>query len=239
MNLDRRRFIQTTVLASAAATMPHGSAAEAKKSAPEKKTGAVRKTHDHARVTEFVSACHRDFVRVKTMVAQDAKLVLAAVDTGNIGIGDWETGLNGAAHTGNRDIALFLLEHGARIDVFAAAMLGYTDVVIAMLKADPRTASVKGPHNLNLLYHIAIGGEVAIADAIKPLLPAGSREFDQSLSAAARDGRMEMTKWLLAHGATNVNAPDGFKRTPLKIALEKGHTDVAAVLRAHGGRETI
>jgi ankyrin repeat protein len=48
-----------------------------------------------------------------------------------------------------------------------------------------------------------------------------------------------MTKWLLENGATNVNAPDGFKRTPLKIAVEKGYTDVAALLRKHGARETL
>ena len=70
-------------------------------------------------------------------------------------------------------------------------------------------------------------------------MPADAKDYNQSLSAAARDGRLEMTQWLLANGVTEVNSPDGFKRTPLKIALEKGHKDVAAVLRAHGGREAL
>ncbi|MBC8095105.1 MAG: ankyrin repeat domain-containing protein [Akkermansiaceae bacterium] len=199
----------------------------------------VRPTHDLAVVTEFVSAAHRDFEKVKAMVAQDPKLVLASVDTGNIGMGDWETALNGAAHTGHRDIAMFLLLQGARIDAFCAAMLGYSDVVLALLKAESRTAIIKGPHGLTLLYHAAIGGEVLIAEALKPLLPAGAADFNQALSAAARDGRLDMTKWLLANGVTNVNAPDGFRKTPLKIASEKGHDDVASVLRKHGGRETL
>jgi hypothetical protein len=236
MNIPRRTFIVQALSTAALATAGPLSAQETPV-APRPPEGA-RPTHDPALAREFVSACHRDFERVKAMVAADPKLVLASVDTGNVGIGDWESGLNGAAHTGNRDIALFLLERGARIDAFVAAMLGYRDVVLGLLKADPHTALIKGPHNLNLLYHAAIGGDVAIAEAIKPLLPADTKEFNQALGAAAREGRLEMTRWLVTHGVTNVNAPDGFRRTPLKVALEKGFLDVAAVLREHGGRET-
>jgi len=244
-NTHRRRFLVSGLMASAAAvslplqaedatTKP--SQAPPVKPAPKDR---IKRTHDMLVVAEFVSAAHRDFEKVKAMVAQDPKLVLASVDTGNIGMGDWESGLNGAAHTGHRDIALFLLSQGARIDAFCAAMLGYRDVVLALLKADPHTAITKGPHNLNLLYHAAIGGDVAIAEAIKPLLPADAPDFNQSLSAAARDGRLEMIRWLLANGVTNVNAHDGFRKTPLKIAMDKGFDDVAAVLRDNGGRETL
>jgi ankyrin repeat protein len=245
MNINRRRFVVSAMASAAAASLAslqaQAAVSEPTETAPPKPTpqDRVRRTHDLAVVKEFVSAAHRDLEKVKEMVAQDPRLVFAAVDTGNVGIGDWETGLNGAAHTGRRDIALFLLSQGARIDAFCAAMLGYRDVVLALLKADPRTAIIQGPHNLTLLYHAAIGGDVAIAEAIKPLLPADAPDFNQSLSAAARDGRLEMTKWLLKNGVTNVNAHDGFRKTPLKIASEKGYHDVASVLRENGGRETI
>ena len=53
------------------------------------------------------------------------------------GGGDWETALGGASHMGEREIALFLLERGARLDVFAAAMLGNVGVVRALLDARP------------------------------------------------------------------------------------------------------
>jgi hypothetical protein len=241
MKTNRRMFLFTGLMASAAIPSVSVSAEDTskpKEAAPVPRD-RVRQTTDPALAAEFVSAAHRDFEKVKAMVAKDPKLVLASVDTGNIGIGDWETGLNGAAHTGHRDIALFLLSKGARIDAFCAAMLGYRDVVLALLKADPQTATIKGPHNLTLLYHAAIGGDVAIAEAIKPHLSADAMYFNQSLSAAARDGRLEMTQWLLANGATNVNAADGFRRTPLKIALEGGFEEVASFLRAHGGRETL
>lgn len=244
MNIPRRTFLARSLsvaVAAASARVVAQDATVPMSTAPKKPAPADRvfRTHDPEVVKEFVSVCHRDLDRVKAMVAQDRKLVLASRDTGNVGIGDWETGLNGAAHTGRRDIALFLLENGARIDACCAAMLGNRDVVLALLKADPRTAVINGPHTLTLLYHAAISGDVGIAEAIKPLLPADSKDFSQALSAAARDGRLEMTKWLLANGATNVNASDGFRKTPLKIALEKGYHDVAAVLREHGGRESL
>jgi hypothetical protein len=245
MNTNRRKFLVNGLMTSAAAASLSLQAQEANaKPAETPQDGRtprdrVRPTHDLTVAAEFVSAAHRDLEKVKAMAAQDPKLVLASVDTGNIGIGDWETGLNGAAHTGHRDIALFLLSQGARMDAFCAAMLGYRDVVLALLQADPRTATIKGPHGLTLLYHAAISGEVAIAEAIKPLLPAEALDFNQSISAAARDGRLDMTKWLLTNGVTNVNAPDGFRKTPLKIASEKGYDDVASVLRKHGGRETL
>jgi hypothetical protein len=238
MRTKRRHFILNSLMASVAI----GSLRVSAQDSPAKETpprDRVRPTHDPALAAEFVSAAHRDLEKVKAMVAKDPRLVLASVDTGNVGIGDWETGLNGAAHTGHRDIALFLLSQGARIDAFCAAMLGYRDVVTALLKADAHTARIKGPHNLTLLYHAAIGGDVAIAEAIKPHLSADVPDYNQSLSAAAREGRLEMTEWLLANGASDVNSPDGFRKTPLKIAMEKGFADVAAVLRAHGGRETL
>jgi hypothetical protein len=245
LNMNRRHFIVKSLVASAAtASMALEAQETAPKSTPAAPTGTaprdrVRPTHDPIVVADFVAAAHRDLEKVKAMVAQDPKLLLASMDTGNVGIGDWETGLNGAAHTGHRDIALFLLENGARMDAFCAAMLGYRDVVLAFLRAQPHTAMVKGPHQLTLLYHAAIGGDVAIAKAIKPLLPAAVPDFNQALSAAARDGRVEMTEWLLANGVTNVNAPDGFRKTPLKIAVEKGYTEVASLLRKHGGLETL
>lgn len=241
MTLSRRLFIarSLTVAVAAAPLLAQDAPPPAPAPQPKKPVDRVRPVHDVALAAEFVGAAHRDLERVKAMLAKEPRLVFAAVDTGNVGIGDWETGLNGAAHTGRRDIALHLLEQGARIDAFCAAMLGYRKVVTALIEADPLTPNIKGPHNLSLLYHAAIGGDVAIAEAIKPHLPAGARDYDQSLSAAARDGRLEMTHWLLTNGVTNVDAPDGFRKTPLKIALEKGFTEVAALLRQHGGREKL
>ena len=94
-------------------------------------------------------------------------LVNAAWDWGG---GDWETGLGAAAHMGRRQIALFLLEHGARLDLFAAAMLGYFDIVSAVLADFPEMRDALGPHGIPLVEHARAGG--ADARAVLELLEA-------------------------------------------------------------------
>jgi hypothetical protein len=190
-------------------------------------------------VWEFVRAGHNNLPRVKELLAQDPMLIFSAWDWGKGDGGQWETALGGASHTGNREIARYLLSQGARIDCFCAAMLGQRDAVLALLAANPSLATCKGPHGYTMLYHTAISGDLVAADALKTLLPAGAKDYNQALSAAARDGHLPMTKWLFENGATNPNAPDGFGKTPLSVALAKGFTDVADELRRHGGTEGI
>jgi hypothetical protein len=95
-------------------------------------------------------------------------LVNAAWDWG---AGDWETALGAAAHMGRRDIALYLLERGARMDVFAAAMLGHLDIVRATIAALPQARTWKGPHGIPLLMHAEAGGAAAapVADFLRTL----------------------------------------------------------------------
>jgi hypothetical protein len=109
-------------------------------------------------VQEFVAAAHGDLEAVRTAVAEDPGLVNSAWDWGD---GDWETGLGAAAHLGEREIALFLLDNGARLDLFAAAMLGYADVVRAALAERPELREAKGPHGIPLVKHAEAGGEHA------------------------------------------------------------------------------
>jgi hypothetical protein len=77
------------------------------------------------------------------------------------GGGDWETALGASSHVGRRDIAELLLAHGARLDVFAAAMLGELEVVRAVLAAHPEALHVLGPHGIPLRAHAEAGGEQA------------------------------------------------------------------------------
>jgi hypothetical protein len=109
-------------------------------------------------VQEFVGNAHGDLGRVQELLAQEPMLVNAAWDWGG---GDWETGLGAAAHMGRRDIALYLLEKGARMDIFAAAMLGHVEIVRAILNTFPQMRQQKGPHGIPLLAHAKAGGEEA------------------------------------------------------------------------------
>jgi hypothetical protein len=109
-------------------------------------------------VRDFVANAHGDLERVKALLAEQPKLVNAAWDWGG---GDWETGLGAAAHVGRRDIAEYLLQQGARLDVFAAAMLGKLEIVRTALEAFPGALHVQGPHGIPLTAHARAGGEAA------------------------------------------------------------------------------
>jgi hypothetical protein len=109
-------------------------------------------------VSEFVLKAHGDLGVVKQLLEQHPALVNAAWDWGG---GDWETALGAASHVGRRDIAEHLLARGARIDIFAAAMLGETEIVRAMLEAQPSLREARGPHGIPLVAHAEAGGEQA------------------------------------------------------------------------------
>ena len=120
-----------------------------------------------ALVQDFVAKAHGDIDAVASLLGQEPKLVNAAWDWGG---GDWETGLGAAAHMGRRQIALLLLEHGARLDLFAAAMLGYFDIVSTILSDFPEMHHALGPHGTPLVEHARAGG--ADARAVLELLEA-------------------------------------------------------------------
>ncbi|MFL6037330.1 MAG: ankyrin repeat domain-containing protein [Gaiellaceae bacterium] len=111
---------------------------------------------DKELVAEFVLKAHGDLAYVEQAVEREPAIVNAAWDWGG---GDWETGLGAAAHVGRADIAEFLLERGARKDIFAAAMLGEVEVVRALLEAQPELRDARGPHGIPLRAHAEAGGE--------------------------------------------------------------------------------
>lgn len=112
-----------------------------------------------ALVKEFVGAAHGDLEKVKSLLAEHPSLINACWDWGG---GDYETALGGAAHMGKRDIAEYLLAHGARLDLFAAAMLGKLSIVEAVVEAFSGVIETPGPHGIPLLRHAKMGGAEAV-----------------------------------------------------------------------------
>ena len=117
---------------------------------------------DAALVHEIVAVAHADLARVGELLEREPRLVNAAWDWGG---GDWETPLGAAAHMGRRDIAEYLLGRGARLDLFAAAMLGKLEIVKSAVEAFPSSLRVAGPHGIPLLAHAKAGGADAAAVA--------------------------------------------------------------------------
>jgi hypothetical protein len=109
-------------------------------------------------VQDFVIFAHSEPDLTKKLLDKEPGLLNAVVDWGG---GDWETGLGAASHMGRRDIALFLIERGARVDLFAAAMLGQLEVVKSLLTLQPKLIDARGPHGFTLHFHAQVGGKEA------------------------------------------------------------------------------
>lgn len=161
---DRRNFIQRLSLTVAAmpvlgATLGAQSASTPQQQRPPKPPQLAPEL-----VKEFVGAGHGNLPKVKEMLARDPGLLNGTWDFGG---GDFETALGGASHVGKPDIAEFLLESGARLDIFCAAMLGRRAVVESCIAEFPGVVHVKGPHGISLLRHAQAGKQDAIVELLK------------------------------------------------------------------------
>jgi hypothetical protein len=107
-------------------------------------------------VQDFVIYAHSELDMVKKLLDKEPALLNATMDWGH---GDWETGLGGASHMGRHDIVEFLLDRGARIDIFCAAMMGRLDAVKSFLTLQPKLIDAKGPHGLSLHFHAQVGDQ--------------------------------------------------------------------------------
>ena len=110
------------------------------------------------KVKEFVVAGHSNLDKVKELLVEFPTLLYATWDWGG---GDFETGLEGAGHMGNKDIANHLIGIGARTNLFVLTMLGKTPIVKAYLETYPQYLNARGPHGFTLLHHAQKGGDDA------------------------------------------------------------------------------
>jgi ankyrin repeat protein len=62
---------------------------------------------------------------------------------------------------GNRDIANYLIEKGARPNIYVLTMLGETEIVKSILIKYPNLINGLGPHGYTLLHHAMRGGDQA------------------------------------------------------------------------------
>jgi hypothetical protein len=103
-----------------------------------------------AMASGIVGASHGNFDKVKEMVGKRPELAGAAWDWG---FGDFETALGAASHVGRRDIAEFLMSHGARPDIFTFTMMGMLKSVQEMIETVPGIETHPGPHGISLMAH--------------------------------------------------------------------------------------
>ena len=110
------------------------------------------------KVKEFVIAGHGNFDSVKQLLVELPTLLYATWDWSK---GDFETALEGAGHMGNKEIANYLIDLGARTNLFVLTMLGKTQIVKSFLDSFPQYLNARGPHGLTFLHHAQKGGDDA------------------------------------------------------------------------------
>jgi len=187
--LNRRRFVSLGSASVVAASLP--SIALTTKTVTSQDSDQPDPV-DPDLVKEMVGVSHFNIDRMKEILAQETTLANALMDWG---AGDFESALGAAAHTGGRDRAMLLLDHGARLDIFAATMLGWLDVIEPIVKRKPKIVNTLGPHGITLWAHAEFGGvearEVfAFLDAVPGILK-DIRMSEEERTARAGEYRLE------------------------------------------------
>ena len=140
---------------------------------------------------------------MKRLLKQDPYLVKARLPFG-------ATPLHMAAEDGQFEMAQFLVEEGAQLDMVSAAELGWTDEVHSLLHQQPRQVNDKG----------------------------GSFGYT-ALHSAISKGQPDIARLLLVHGASLDTTDDMYQKTPLGEALYFGNEAMANLLYHHGGETTV
>jgi ankyrin repeat protein len=113
---------------------------------------------DKEMVATFVGAGHSKIDVVKELLEAHPTLLNAAHDWK---YGDFETALGAASHVGYKELAQYLIDKGAQVNIFTAALFGKMEIVKPIIEAFPATLHAKGPHGFTLLHHAMKGGEEA------------------------------------------------------------------------------
>lgn len=115
-----------------------------------RKTPSMENSIPVEAVHDFVSASHSDLQPVSKLLIKYPNLIYASWDWGN---GDFESGLEAAAHVGNKGVANYLINKGGRPNVFVLTMLGKTKIVKALVEEFPFLLYSYGAHGFTLLHH--------------------------------------------------------------------------------------
>ncbi|HYI15313.1 MAG TPA: ankyrin repeat domain-containing protein [Thermomicrobiales bacterium] len=147
-----------------------------------------------------------------------------------------------AAYYGQRAVAQTLIDHGADVDIFAAAALNKADR-LALLLRDP---GVINSHSHDGWTPLALAAHFGAHASARLLLAAGADLAVRSknptgntpLHAAVAGKRHEIVELLVDAGA-DVNAQDADGWTSLNLAAHEGIPETVSLLLAHSADPTI
>lgn len=178
--MTRRNFLALTPTVVAGASLaPLDALAQVEKANVKNAIYPEFPRQDPARVQLVVGAAHRDLAKVKELVNASPALAKGAWDWG---FGDWETPLGAASHVGRPDIAEYLIENGARPDIFFHAMMDHLEAVKALVDCQLGIQRIPGPHGITLLQHARNGQAKKVQAFLEKLGDADIRALSQPIS---------------------------------------------------------
>lgn len=187
-------------------------------------------------VKDWIGKAHqRQLDPMRELLKREPNLIQSSWDWG---AGDWESALQAAAHTGSREMALFLLDQGARVDLFATTMLGQLNSLEAMLDTFPKSIQVRGAHGIPLLSHSVAGEEPAreVFDYLIARRVDVNAQANNGMSAlmmAVQTGQRDLVLVLLKQGADpNLKAKNG--QTAMSLSLKRGDAQITSSLKDAG-----
>jgi hypothetical protein len=183
---------------------------------------------DDEAVEAVVRFSHFSLERVQELV--DARPALAKANW-DWGYGDWESALGAAAHTGNVEIAEYLIERGARPTLYSATAMGQLDVVRAFVAASPGIQKQAGPHGIPLLAHAEHAGDRAreVAEYLESVGGAGVWPASEPYGAVRREAFVGIYRF----GAGDSDYLEAYDRREA-LMLRRGE-DTGRVLTHVGG----
>ncbi len=176
-------------------------------------------------IKAFVSAGHGNLEQVKTMLSANPDLLDAAFEWRE---GDFETALQAASHVGQSAIALYLLEHGAKLEITTAAMLGDLASVKDFIAADSNAIRTRGAHGISLLVHAVISGH---EELIRHLVTLGATEgASMAFNIAVDFADYAIVQFLLEQTKPDLQWKNMKGKTALDLARENNQADILSLL---------
>jgi uncharacterized protein len=183
-------------------------------------------------IREFVIAGHGNFEKVKKMLADNPLLLNAAYQWNE---NDTETAIQGAAQVGNAQVARFLLEKGAPLEICTAAMLGQRNEVERRLNDDPRNANAVGAHGIPLLPHAVWSDSLELVQLV---YEHGAKSGSTlALQNAVVKGNYEIVQWLIENANPDTNSKNYQGKTLFAVATDRKHEKIVQLLRQHGVKD--
>ena len=183
-------------------------------------------------IREFVIAGHGNLEKVRQMLAENPQLLSASYQWND---NDRETAIQAAAQVGNAQVARYLLDNGAPLEICTAAMLGQRDEVERRLEEDPRSASATGAHGIPLLPHAVWSGDLEL---VQLAYSHGAKSGTTlALHNAVAKGSYEIARWLLENAKPDIGSKNFRGKTPLMVATERKDEKMAQLLSGHGAKD--